>query len=148
MITIILYIKNLFMKLLNFLFGKTGIFITILAWFLITTGVWFLFRPERARRKLVGMGFGPVKWILLIVCIYLVTILLSLSEKLSGNLALVLVIVIIISAVRFYFILKKKLYNKLAAWFSKIPMKHLKILAIIQIAVGCIMLALKRRIWF
>ena len=146
--TIILYIKNLFMKVLNFLFGKTGIFITILGWFLIITGVWFLFRPERARRKLVGMGFGPVKWILLIGCIYLVTILLSLSEKLSGILALVLVIVIIISAARFYFILKKKLYNKLVVWFSKIPIKHLKVVAIIQIAIGCLMLTLKRRIWF
>ena len=148
MITITLYIKNLFMKLLNFLFGKTGIFITILAWFLIITGILFLFRPERARNKLVGMGFGPVKWLMLITCIYLAMTLVSLSEKLSGILALVLMIVIIISSVRLYFMFKKKLYNKFVVWFSKIPIKHLKVLAIIQIAIGCLMLTLKRRIWF
>jgi len=147
-VALILYIKNLFVKLLNFLFGKTGIFITILAWFLIITGIWCLFRPERARKKLVGMGFGPVKWILLIVCIYLATILLSLSERLSGILAIILMIAVIISAARFYFLLKNKLYNKLVNWFSKIPMKHLKAFAVIQIVIGCLMLSLKRRIWF
>ena len=63
----ILSIKNLFVRVLSLLFGKTWIFITILGWFLILTGILLILRPERARRKLMRMTFRPVKWILLIV---------------------------------------------------------------------------------
>jgi uncharacterized protein YjeT (DUF2065 family) len=146
--TIILYIKNLFLKLLNFLLGKTVFFITILAWFLIITGALFLWRPERARRKLTGMGFGPAKWILLIAIIYVAGILIALSGKLSGILALILLITVIIGSIKVYFLLKKKLYKKFVEWFAKVPIKHLKIFAVIQIAIGCLMLILRSRIWF
>jgi hypothetical protein len=93
--TVILYVKSLFLKLLNFLLGKTVFFITILAWFLIITGAFFLWKPERARRKLTGMGFGPAKFMLLLAVIYIVGILTGLAGKLSGILAIVLMLVII-----------------------------------------------------
>lgn len=146
--TIILYIKNLFFKLLNFLLGKTVFFITILAWFLIITGVLFLWRPERARKKLIGIGFGPAKWFLLIAIIYVAGILVTLSGKLSGILAFLLFIAAIIGSIKAYFLLKKKLYRKFVEWFAKVPIKHLKNFAVIQILFGCLMLLLKRRIWF
>lgn len=146
--TIILYIKNLFLKLFNFLLGKTVFFITILAWFLIITGALFLYRPERARRKLIGMGFGPAKLILVLAIIYVAGILITLSGKLSGILAFVLMIGTIIGSIRCYFLFKKKLHSKFVEWFAKVPIKHLKIFAVIQVLIGCLMLILKRRVWF
>jgi len=146
--TIILYIKSIFLKLLNFLLGKTVFFITILAWFLIITGAFFLWKPERARRKLTGMGFGPAKWMLLLAIIYFAGILTGLVGKLSGILAIVLLVAIIFGSIKAYLIFKKKLYKKFVEWFAKVPIKHLKVFAVIQIVIGIAMLALKRRVWF
>lgn len=145
---LVIYIKNLFVRLLSFLFGKTWIFITVLAWFLIITGILFLFRPERARKKLMRMSFRPVRWILLLACLYVAGILIPLSHRLSGILAVILLVVIIIAALRFYLLLKKNLFNKFILWFSKIPIKQLKVFALIQVAIGIFILALKKRIWF
>ena len=145
---IIFYIKNLVFKLLNFLLGKTVFFITILAWFLVITGVLFLWKPERARRKLTGMGFGPAKFILLLAIIYLAGILIGLAGKLSGILAIVLLVAIIFGSIKAYLVFKKKMNKKFVEWFAKVPIKHLKVFAVIQIIIGIVMLVVKRRVWF
>jgi hypothetical protein len=136
------------MKLLNFLLGKTVFFITILAWFLVITGAIFLWKPERARKKLIGMGFGPVKWMLLLAVVYVAGILIGWTGKLSGLLGIVLLVVVILGSIKVYLLFKKKLYNKFLEWFAKIPVKQLKVFAAIQILIGCLMLIFKRRIWF
>lgn len=145
---LLIYIKNLVVKLLNVLFGKTWIFIAVLAWFLIITGIVFLCRPARARVKLVGMSFQPVKWILLIACFYCAAALMSLSEKIGGIASCIAMIAVIVLAIKFYFNFKKKLFKKFMLWFSKIPVKHLQAFALIQIVIGYLMLFLKKRIWF
>lgn len=144
MLYLLSLIKNWFLKLINLLFGKTRIFIIILAWFLIITGALFLAQPERARKKIVGYGFGFLKWPLLSLVVYAGMFLVSLGFKKSGILIASLGIIFIIWA---YFFLKKKTYKKLEEQFAKIPIKFLKIFAVIQITVGALMLILQRRIW-
>jgi uncharacterized protein YjeT (DUF2065 family) len=85
---------------------------------------------------------------LLLAVIYIVGILTGLAGKLSGILAIVLMLVIIFGSIKAYLVFKKKLYNKFVEWFAKVPIKHLKIFAMIQIVIGCLVLILKRRIWF
>jgi hypothetical protein len=64
-------LRSLITKLINKVFGKTQVFIIILGWFLLATGLIMLWRPEWARRKLSGMGFGILKGYLLLLMIFL-----------------------------------------------------------------------------
>lgn len=137
-------IRTYLFKLLNSLLGKTKIFVIILGWFLVASGFFMLIWPERARRKLVGIGFGQIKWILLIVAFYLVSLLSSISSNIGPAIFMVGAIAIIVA----YFFFKKKTYNKIEEQFSKIPIKALKVFAVIQIMLGAFMILFFRRIWF
>lgn len=141
---IIALIKSYIFKLLNFIFGKTTIFIIILGWFLVISGAFMLIWPERARRKLVGMGFGQIKWIFLIIALYLVSVLSTISSNVGPNIFIVGVIAIVVA----YFFLKKKTYNKIQEQFAKIPIRVLKVFALIQIILGVFMIFFLKRIWF
>jgi len=147
MIYLVSLLKRWSFNLVNFLFGKTKIFIIILGWFLVVTGALFLANPERARKKLLGYGFGFLKWPLRIMAIYLAMLLISFSLKAPGIFPMVLPIAVVMFVIWFWRLLKKKTYNKLSVYFAKIPMSSLKIYACIQIAAGALMLILQRRIW-
>ncbi|HOX54584.1 MAG: hypothetical protein PHI86_01110 [Candidatus Omnitrophica bacterium] len=142
--SILTLIRGYVFKLLNFILGKSKIFIVILGWFLVISGVLMLIWPERARRKLIGMGFGQVKWILLIIAFYLVSLLSSFSSNIGPNIFLIGLIAIIVA----YFLLKKKTAVKIQEQFAKIPVKALKLFAIVQIVIGAFMLIFLVRIWF
>lgn len=142
--SILTLIRSYIFKLLNFILGKTKIFIVILGWFLVISGVLMLIWPERARRKLISMGFGQVKWILLIVAFYLVSVLSSISSNIGPNIFIIGVIAIIVA----YFLSKKKTAEKIQEQFAKIPIKALKVFAMVQIAIGAFMLIFLVRIWF
>lgn len=136
-------IKNTLYKLVNFLFGKTKIFVVILGWFLVISGLLMLLWPKRAQKKLAAIGFGPVKYILLVILLYLVPLIFSFGGKIGIWLALAA----IAAALVFYRYLKKKAYNRIQTWFAKIPAKFLRIFAGIQIVIGVIMLIVEKRIW-
>ena len=136
-----------FNKLLNFLFGKTKIFIVILAWFLIITGAIFLVNPEKARKKLLSHGFGIFKGYLRIFVIYLAIVLLSLSTKTAVGFLKFLCFFGVVLIVWSFFFLKKKIFVKLEGKFAKIPISALIVFAYIQILVGALMLIFQRRIW-
>lgn len=140
-------IKNTSYKAVNFLFGQTRIFIVILAWFLVMTGILFLSRPEKARKKILSQGFGFFKGWLLVVSVFLAMFLISLSSKTNFRVLHILALVAVILIVRSYFLLKKKIYLKLVEQFAKIPILALKVFAYIQIAVGILMLIFEKRIW-
>jgi len=141
------FIKKWFFKLVNFLFGKSKIFIIILGWFLVITGAIFLLNPQKARNKLLGHGLGFLKGPLLFITIYLVMLLISLGWNTQATVLKILSLLGAIIIVKLYFSLKKKTYQKLAEKFALIPMPVLKSFAYIQIVVGGLMLILQRRIW-
>lgn len=138
-------IINIFRKLTNFLFGKMKIFAVILGWILIISGIIFLIRPERARKKMLGQGFGIIKGFMVIIVIYLALFLISLSGKASGVLS-ALILLTALAVVFAFFKLKKKTFLKLQEKFKKIPVKILRIYAAIQIIIGILMVFLKYRI--
>ncbi|MBM3251745.1 MAG: hypothetical protein FJZ11_03080 [Candidatus Omnitrophica bacterium] len=144
---IISLFKRTLFKLINFLLGKTKIFIFVLGWFLVITGSIFLIQPERARNKLIMIGFGFLKWYLLIIAIYLGMMMISFSEKTQLIGMKISTLAAVIAVIAAYFLLKKKTYNSLTEKFAKIPIGFLKIFACIQIAVGTLMLILEKRIW-
>lgn len=136
---------NFFRKLTNFLFGKMKFFAVILGWILIISGIIFLFKPERARNKMLGQGFGVIKGILVAIVIYVALLLLSFSGKTRGALS-VLILLAALAVVIAFFKLKKKIFLKLQEKFKKIPVKVLKIYAVIQIVIGLLMVFLRYRI--
>jgi hypothetical protein len=139
--------KNISFKTFNLLLGRTPLFIFILAWFLIITGAIFLAQPEKARQQLLGQGFGMLKWPLFFVALYLALFLISCVGKIGGIVSLVLIVLGIIVIIKAFFVLRKKVYQKLAAQFARIPIPLLRVFALIQIAVGALMLILQKRIW-
>jgi hypothetical protein len=135
-------------KTINKLFGKTHIFIILLGWFLIITGILMFWKPEKARQSLAGQGFGLVKGYIFILAMFLGSLLIAAANKLSGLLALVIMICGIILLIKGYLFLKKKISNKIQRWMQKVPITYLRFYAVIQTAIGLAMLVFQKRIYF
>jgi len=146
-VRIFLYLKSLIFKLINKVFGRTAVFIIILGWFLLISGIWMFLQPERAKRSLAGRGFGFAKGCLLILALFLGMLLLSISSRMSGIVSLAILIAGVLLLVRAYILLRRKTSQKISAWVEKMPVKFLKIYAIIQAVIGTAMLLLHKRIW-
>ena len=144
---IFLYLKSLIFKLINKVFGRTAVFIIILGWFLLISGIWMFLQPERAKRSLAGRGFGFAKGCLLILALFLGMLLLSISSRMSGIVSLAILIAGVLLLVRAYILLRRKTSQKISAWVEKMSVKFLKIYAIIQAVIGTAMLLLHKRIW-
>lgn len=135
-------------KTINRLFGKTHIFIIILGWFLIITGILMLWKPEKARKSLAGRGFGLIKGYLFIMAMFLAALLVAAANKLNGLLALAILILGIVFLVKGYLFLKKQISNKIREWLQKVAITYLRGYAVVQIAIGMAMLAFGKRIFF
>jgi hypothetical protein len=145
---IIAKVRSLLFRFLDLLLGKTGIFVVLLGLFLVITGAIFLAQPGRARNKLLGMGFGQVKFILLCVCMFLGTAVLSFAFSHPGLLLKLFAFLAIAALVRGYFILKKKVFTRAIDWVSRIPLHALKVFSVFQIVIGIGMLVFSRRIFW
>ena len=131
----------------DFLLGKSVIFIIILGWFLIITGLIFLLQPDKARVNLARKGAGAAKWVLTIVLIYLILFGFSLAGKAGTNLAGSIALAGAILLIWAYFYLIKKSYDFLTKKLALVPVPALKVYALVQLAVGILMVTLQRRIW-
>lgn len=142
----LLAIKNLFMKVMYKVFGRTIIFIILLGWFLVITGIWMLTRPEAARKSMITRGFGQAKWAILILVFLLGSFLISVASRIEGDIPTVIAVAGIILLVRGYFVLRKKAFTSISTWAETVPLFYLKIYAAVQIVIGAFMLLLQRRL--
>lgn len=140
---VILFFRNLIFRVLDLVLGKTGFFIVILGYFFIISSVFMLISPQRARNKLVGIGFNQIKWFILLAALYL----LSIFASLGGRIGTWLTFAGFIFAIIFYFEMKKKTFAKIQERFSKIRPKFLRFFALFQLFVGVLMVVLSKRIW-
>ncbi len=147
MTTIIAYIQSYSFKLVNFIFGKTAIFVVILGWYLAITGILFLAKPDKARAKLGGCGFGIAKLNILIMCFFLWGILAKLSQALSGAVQTVVFLGGLAGVIALYFAARGAAKRKLTALAERIPLKMLVWFAWGQVVVGGLMVYLQRRLW-
>jgi uncharacterized protein YjeT (DUF2065 family) len=125
--------------------GGLKIFIIILGWILIISGVIFLLRPEKARNKLLAKGFGIIKGLLALAALYLIMLSISLAGK-AGGVFIILSLLGALAIIAVFFKVKKKTYLQLQEQFKKIPVRFLRIYAFVQIIVGVLIVVLKRRI--
>ncbi len=145
--SLIASINSFFYKITNFALGKTVIFIVILGWFLVITGIIFLVQPEKARKKLVSQGLGTVAWGLRLALIYVFLLSLSLAGKINGTLSTLFVIAVLIGLIWTYFYVMKKSLKLITEKLALLSVKTLKGYALVQIIVGALMIMLHRRIW-
>jgi hypothetical protein len=139
------FIKNIYGKLSNLIFGHTKFFVIILGWVLLISGAIFLVKPEKARDKLLVQGFGLAKGLMLLIAAYLVTFSISLAGKTVGILS-ILSMLGALAIIVVFLKLKKKTYLHLQEQFKRIPVNFLRIYAVIQIIIGVLMVVLKRRV--
>jgi len=147
MATIITYIQNLSFKLVNFIFGKTTIFIILIGWYLIITGLLFLAKPDKARARLAGSGFGIVKLNILLICFFLWGVIAKVSQKLSGGIQTLVFFGGLFALIVFFFWSRRAAKKKLIALAGQLPLKVLIWFSWAQVVVGVLMVYLQRRLW-
>ncbi|MCU0650800.1 MAG: hypothetical protein MUC52_01005 [Candidatus Omnitrophica bacterium] len=139
---------NVLRSLINRIFGNTQIFIIILSWFLIISGLLMIWKPDYARKSLAGRGFGIFKAYLVMLALFLGGFLVSAINRLNGFLALLVLIAGLLLLYKGFVFLQKTAAQKIGAWVEKIPLKYIKIYAVIQVLTGFVMQALRQRILF
>jgi hypothetical protein len=147
MTTIIAYIQKLSFKLVNFIFGKTTIFVVIIGWYLVITGLLFLVKPDKGRAKLVSSGFGIVKLNILLICFFLWGVLAKLSQALSGTVQTLVFFGGLVGLIILFFWARAAAKKKLTALAERIPIKVFTWFAWGQVVVGGLMVYLQRRLW-
>ncbi len=147
MATIIAYIQRFSFRFVNFLFGKTTIFIIIFGWYLVITGLFFLIKPGKARAKLVSSGFGIVKLNILLICFFLWGVLIKLSQTLSGAVQTLVSLGGLVGLFIFFFWARSATKKKLIALAGRLTENTLKIFAWSQVVVGGLMVYFQRRLW-
>lgn len=147
MTNIIYYIQSFSFKLVNFIFGKTTIFVVIIGWYLVITGLLFLVNPEKARIKLVRSGFGIVKLNILLICFFLWGVLSKLSQALSGIIQTIVFLGGLVGLILLFLWTSKAAKKKLTALVNRLSINVLKRFAWGQVIVGGLMVYFQRRLW-
>lgn len=141
------WIKNTSFKIVNFLIGQTPLFIILLGWFFVITGLLFLAQPEKARKKLLGQGFGFVIGFVKVFAIYVAILLIGVTGKLSGSFAFATAILSVVLIVQLFLTFKRKTFKKFEEKFALIPLPALIGYSWFQVAVGTLMVMMQKRIW-
>jgi hypothetical protein len=136
-------IKSWTYKVFDLLLGRTGIFVFVLGWFLVISGVMMLAWPKRARAKMAGMGFGQIKGVLLLAFLFVISAVFSLSAR-GGLLAAGAAVV---GLALLYQKAKKASRQKISEFMQRVPLHVLRWFACGQIALGAVMLFVQKRFW-
>lgn len=140
-------VKAIFVKITNFLFGKTTIFITILGWILVISGIILFLQPEKARKTMLIQGFGKIRKFLFYIALMAGIICFSYGFDMSGTLPKIIAAIAVIGIIKGYYVLKGKAYERLTAFIAGLPIPALRGFAALQFAVGALMLFLQKRVW-
>ena len=143
----IIYVQSLSFRLANFIFGKTTIFVVIVGWYLIITGLLFLVRPNKARARLARSGFAVVQLNIILICFFLWGILSKLSQALSGNAQAIVFWGGLAGLFILFFRARAAARKKLAALTGQLPLKVLMWFACGQVVMGGLIVYLQHRLW-
>jgi hypothetical protein len=134
--------------LINKVFGRTHMFVVLLSWFLIITGLLMLWKPAQARASMAGRGFGIIKGYVLALVLFIGALLVSVTGKMSGLLAFVILIAGIALLFKGFAFFTKTAANKVNDWVEKIPLIYLRVYAAVQVIIGIGMHIARQRILY
>lgn len=118
--------------------------VKILGWFWISMGILFLLKPELLRKRLQKKGFKKFKKYLISLILVLSGLLIAAAWKAEGLLAKVVMVFGIMGIFKAFFFLKAKGAEKLVEWFADKPPILFRLGATFHIALGIIILALRK----
>lgn len=144
---IISAIKAVSARITNFFFGKTTIFITILGWILVVSGIILFLQPQKARKVMLAQGFGKIRKFLFFIALMAGILCFSYGFDMSGTLPKVIAMIAVFGIIKGYYLLKGKAYERLTAFVGGLPIPVLRGFAVLQFIVGALMLFVRKRIW-
>jgi len=147
MTAILSYLQRLSFRIVNFIFGKTTIFIVIFGWYLVITGLLSLVSPEKARQKLLTSGFGIVKFNILIICFFLWGLIVQRTHDVSGPARSMVFFGGLFALLVLFFWARASAKRRLTAMASRLSVKFLTVLSWAQVIIGACMVYFQRRLW-
>jgi len=117
-------------------------FIKLLGWIWVITGIIFLIFPGMLRKRLQKKSIKRIRKFLFLIVISLSLLLISAAWKSQGALAKLVMILGIVGLFKGFFLLKAKAAEKIIEWFIKKPLIFFRIWAAAQVLIGAIILKL------
>ena len=119
-------------------------FIRILGWLWVITGVLFLLRPQWLKKRLQKKNMRLVRKYLFFIAVALGILLISVSWKIPGLLSKVIMIIGIAGIIKGFFFLKAKAADKTIQTLASRPLALFRVLALAYIVVGLMVLLLHK----
>ncbi len=118
-------------------------FIGIIGWFWILTGVLFLIKPDMLKKRFQKKSNKVVRRYLFAMAIFLAMGLISVGLEVGGMIAKVLMVIVLIALIKGLFLLKSKIANNVIEFLRSKPASLFRIWAVAQIAIGALILMLR-----
>jgi len=117
--------------------------VSILGWFWVVTGVIFLIWPNFLKKRLQKKSYKIIRRYLFVVGIFLSIMLISVGLKATGAISKIILVIGLIALVKAVFLIKAKAAEKLVEFFLKQPLMTFRFWALVQIAIGVLILFVK-----
>jgi len=116
--------------------------LTLLGWFYIITGVLFLLQPERMRNKFRKMSLKKLRRICFALALIIGLLLIKSTWGVDGFLAKLFLVFGFIALFKALFYLKSQAAEKVLEWWLNKDISFFRMTAILQIAVGGLLLSI------
>ena len=117
--------------------------VSILGWFWVVTGVIFLIWPNFLKKRLQKKSYKIIRRYLFIFGIFLSVMLISVSLKTTGAISRIILVIGLIALIKAVFLVKAKAAEKLVEFFLKQSLIAFRLWALVQIAIGVLILFIK-----
>ena len=117
--------------------------VSILGWFWVVTGVIFLIWPNFLKKRLQKKSYKIIRRYLFVVGIFLSVMLISIGLKATGAISKIILVIGLIALIKAVFLIKTKAAERLVEFFLKQPLIMFRLWALVQIAIGVLILFVK-----
>lgn len=119
-------------------------FATILGWFWIVMGIFFLWKPEILKKKLNRKSLRKIRKYLFVLAVILGILLIKAGWGYEGALAKIIVILGILAIFKGFFLLKSEITGRMMEWWGQKPLIFFRFGACVYIIIGIMILHLGR----
>ncbi len=117
----------------------------VMGWFLVITGALMLFKSEWARLKMNRQGFKIFRWYVFLIFLFAGSLVLSWAAHVKTELGWLAALAAVVALAWLFIVLIKKGAASIKGFADKATVPLLRYYAVAQIAVGVIMLLLRKR---
>ncbi|NQT94847.1 MAG: hypothetical protein HQ572_00200 [Candidatus Omnitrophica bacterium] len=118
-------------------------FLRILGWFWVITGILFLLKPNFLRRRIQKKSIKVVRRYLFLIILFFAIPLIGAGARYEGLLAKIILVIGIVVIIKGFFMLKAKAAGKIMDFLLKQPVIAFRVWALCQIGIGVLILMIK-----